>query len=766
MLYDYANLELASSTPNKLSIMTAYCTEKKLPLNFIKDLGVCENKNTLIIPYKDKNNVLIRNRHRSTGNFKHLWGPSLDRPIDLYGLWLMPNFADDFIILVEGESDTQTLLLNNFPCLGVPGASNFKAEWVEHISHFKKIYLFIEPDNGGQVFSKNVISTLASKSYTGDVFTFSFKNFKDPSEAWCSINNSLEFIDFINDHLSNAINIDLKTQKAKQINFSPILLKGLKNYDVTKNGVYRIERMNDGSEKYIPIISTPVVISARVKFLNSPIEQVEISYYKDSGWHQMTFNRSELFSTRTVIKLADVGINVSSNTAKSLIYYFEELQDYNKDILPIIHTVKHLGWHNNTFIPYGNSNFLLADEAELRYFGEGFTTKGHLEDNLTYMYSIINSHPLVRLYVMSSCASPFLKDLGQRIMCVYIWAQSRTGKTAALQLALSVWGDPRKLMKNFNATSCGIEETCNILKHLPLGLNERQQRLADKASQQLLENLIYMLAEGSGRSRSSKNGGVKVVTNWHNIILANGEVPLLAESCHDGARNRCVEINHSPFENESIAKDVYAEVCELHGTIGESIVKYILMSPNYLAMLDDIKKIIRSCEAILLDLFPNKNPTHLSFLSTVFAIDCTLSSSIFARPNIALDDQIILSMYKGVAELLPDTSEYDLITNFYNIVVDWLSSNHQHFVSTKSFPNNITMYGLIEYSNTHVNYYIYQDIFRTFCESKTVSYKQIIEGFATKGFIVTEKPSGKGRRTVRKTFNGRQQSFILVALPL
>lgn len=764
-LYDYTNLELPSSVPNRLSSMESYCLEKNLPLNLLKDMGITESKGTLIIPYKDKNNVLIRNRHRSNGNFKHLWGPSLDRPIDLYGLWLMTDFENDFLILVEGESDTHTLLLNNFPCLGVPGASSFKPEWVEHINHFKKIYLFVEPDKGGELFSKKIIGNLASKSYQGEVFTFSFKHFKDPNEAWCSINNRLEFIDFMNEHLANAVPIDLKTQKEKQITFSPIPLRGLKNYDVTKNGVYRIVK-DDDTEKYIPVITTPIVISGRVKLFNSPLEQVEISYFKDNRWHKMTCTRSELFNTRAVIKLADVGINVSSNNAKALVYYLEELQNCNKDNFPVLYTVKHLGWHGNSFIPYGDCNFLLADEDELKSIGEGFTTKGSFEDNLDYMYSIINTHPLVRLYVMASCASPFLKDLEQRIMCIYIWAQSRSGKTAALQLALSIWGDPRKLMKNFNATACGLEETCNILKHLPLGLNERQQRLNDKASQQLLENLIYMLAEGTGRSRSSKNGGIKATTQWHNIILANGEVPLLPENSHDGARNRCLEINDTPFEDEDTAKRVYSKVSELHGTLGEAIVKYFLMSPDYLLLVDDVKKIIKTCEANLLHEFPHKNPTHLSLLATIFAIDCTLSTSIFARPHMTLNADAILTIYKGIAPILPNVSDYDLVNNFYETVKDWLSSNYNHFSTTTSCPTHTTIYGLVENTSTHVNYYIYQDVFRTFCESKNISYKQIMEVFANKGFIATEKPNGKGRRTVRKTFNGMQQQFILFSLPL
>ena len=344
---------------------------------------------------------------------------------------------------------------------------------------------------------------------------------------------------------------------------------------------------------------------------------------------------------------------------------------------------------------------------------------------------------------MASCASPFIKDLGQRIMCVYIWAQSRSGKSAALQLALSVWGDPRKLMKNFNATSCGLEETCNILKHLPLGLNERQQRLNDKTSQQLLENLIYMLAEGTGRSRSSKNGGVKLSTNWHNIILANGEIPLLPENSHDGARNRCLEIHEAPFKDEAIAREVYSKVTQLHGTLGESIVKNLLMSPEYPLIVDYIKKIIKTCEDNFHQEFPNKNSTHLSFLATIFGIDCILSNSIFSCAHGSLNSDDIFTTYKNIARSLPNTSEYDMMDNFYLTVKDWLSSNQNYFATSATTPTHTIIYGLVEDTKSQINYYVYQDVFRTFCDSKQLNYKQIIDGFANKGFIATEKQIGR-----------------------
>ncbi len=59
-------------------------------------------------------------------------------------------------MLVEGESDAQTLWLHGIPALGVPGASNWKAEWSEHVEELEKIYAVVEPDKGGETFREKL----------------------------------------------------------------------------------------------------------------------------------------------------------------------------------------------------------------------------------------------------------------------------------------------------------------------------------------------------------------------------------------------------------------------------------------------------------------------------------------------------------------------------------------------------------------------------------------------------------------------------------
>lgn len=43
----------------------------------------------------------------------------------LYGLWRLKQYTDDYIVLVEGESDAQTLWYYGVQAIGVPRCKQF-----------------------------------------------------------------------------------------------------------------------------------------------------------------------------------------------------------------------------------------------------------------------------------------------------------------------------------------------------------------------------------------------------------------------------------------------------------------------------------------------------------------------------------------------------------------------------------------------------------------------------------------------------------------
>jgi hypothetical protein len=135
--------------------LSAYAAAKKLPVDALRSWGLGEitidRRPVLRIPYFDDNGevLAVRLRMALTGD-RFRWR-SGDRPT-LYGLdRLAAARADGYVVLVEGESDCHTLWSFGIPAIGIPGAGNWREDRdAPHLEGIAKIYVLIEPDQGGE----------------------------------------------------------------------------------------------------------------------------------------------------------------------------------------------------------------------------------------------------------------------------------------------------------------------------------------------------------------------------------------------------------------------------------------------------------------------------------------------------------------------------------------------------------------------------------------------------------------------------------------
>jgi hypothetical protein len=142
--------------------LTEYATAKRLPEDFLLDLGVAEVKRkgqrALEMPYLDTAGQVVAVRYRVSlsGDLRFVWRRGdKAKQNGLYGLWRLSKMRRrGFLILVEGESDTQTLWYHDFPALGIAGADNWNEEWAASLADFPTIYVVIEPDTGGDAMMR------------------------------------------------------------------------------------------------------------------------------------------------------------------------------------------------------------------------------------------------------------------------------------------------------------------------------------------------------------------------------------------------------------------------------------------------------------------------------------------------------------------------------------------------------------------------------------------------------------------------------------
>jgi putative DNA primase/helicase len=101
---------------------------------------------------------------------------------------------------------------------------------------------------------------------------------------------------------------------------------------------------------------------------------------------------------------------------------------------------------------------------------------------------------------------------------------------------------------------------------VPCGINERQ------AADRNVDQLVYMMGEGKGRTRGAKSGGLRHTAQWRTIALTNGEEPISRTSSAQGVRTRTIEVEAVPFDDESVAHNLYDAIDANHGHAGPAFV--------------------------------------------------------------------------------------------------------------------------------------------------------------------------------------------------
>jgi hypothetical protein len=137
-----------------------YAAYVGLPVEHLKALSLEQyyrlGKPAVRMPYLDEAGeevLLVRSRVSLTSKPK-----ILTRKGDkhrLYGLWKLEEAREaGYAVLVEGESDAQTLWFHGVPALGIPGANGWKAEWAPELKGIDRLYFVVEDEAGERCWRK------------------------------------------------------------------------------------------------------------------------------------------------------------------------------------------------------------------------------------------------------------------------------------------------------------------------------------------------------------------------------------------------------------------------------------------------------------------------------------------------------------------------------------------------------------------------------------------------------------------------------------
>ncbi|MCM1335650.1 MAG: DUF927 domain-containing protein [Bacteroides sp.] len=472
------------------------------------------------------------------------------------------------------------------------------------------------------------------------------------------------------------------------------------------------------------VCSHPILPVARLVNIDTGLEKIKVAFRREKGWRTAIFDRKTISTANKITDLSDLGIAVTSESAKGLVKYFSKLEELNGDLIPEIECVSRLGWIGDgdelRFSPYVDS-LVFDGEGDFRKAFESIGCRGDfgkwcdlIDENVRH------GHIISRVVFAASLASVLIKPLGGLPFFIHLWGESGNGKTVLASCAASVWANPElgSYIQSVSGTFVGKERYASFFNNLPFFMDEAQIVKDRKGC----DSEIYMLTEGVGKMRGSKTGGVSVTPTWKNSIIMTGEEPILTANSGGGASNRVIEVEcKSPLFRDP--KAVLRGVMSNYGFFGKVFILKLTKEG-----FDHPKKLYDDFYRELTDEYGITQKQALS-AALVLTADQLATEWLFAdTPSLTPAE---------IADFLKTKTEVSLNPRAYEYVCEFVASNQNKFMGSSEYSE---VWGIMDGDSV----YILKNKFNQICDEGGYSAQSLLSWLSDRRLI---------RRTDKKNYS-------------
>ena len=487
------------------------------------------------------------------------------------------------------------------------------------------------------------------------------------------------------------------------------------SWECRDNGIYRIN--SDGDMECA--CAHPIMPVRRLRNIDTGEERMELAYARGGRWKTIIVDKMTISTARAITSLSALGISVTSSTASTLVDYLNDLENRNYDTIPESKAISRLGYISEEgFSPYVE-NLVFDGDASFRNLYASVRSCGSFDAWIHTAQECRRGSVTARILLAASFAAPLLSIVGSLPFFVHLWGvDSGTGKTVGLMLAASVWGDPAlgSYVQTFNSTQVGQERTAAFLNHLPYCIDELQ---LTKDSRGRANYDVYQLAQGVGRARGRKNGGIDAAPTWSCCFLTTGESPIVSDSAGAGAVNRVIDIECTA--GSAVIKDgpkIANSLKQNYGFAGKA----------YISKLYECEGI----QAVVREIYSNYYKQLCQGDSTekqAMAAAAILTADYLATHWIFNDDGLGLTV-DDIRRFLASREAVSLGSRAYDYMCDWVATNINHF-NTDMSPAMGETYGTLD---NHIAYVI-PTVFRSALKEAGYSERAALSYLRSKKLI-------------------------------
>lgn len=407
------------------------------------------------------------------------------------------------------------------------------------------------------------------------------------------------------------------------------------HFHITQDGLYFVDEDKNGiSQKRF--ISSPVLVIAKTRDDSSNNWGVLLKWKDDNEVEHTQALSMELFQTdgadlRKALSYQGVMI-APDQRARNLFQCY--LMSYQTGQYALC--VDRVGWHDDVFVlPHKqirqSSSDLIVYQAN-NALDNRYQSKGTLEQWRSNVAQLAENHSLLAFSLCTAFAGQLLDPLNQQGGGFHIKGSSSKGKSTALNLASSVWGNPKQFYRTWRATGNALENTAYMHNDGFLVLDE----IGEIANPKELGNVVYMLANGLGKGRMTKQITAKPMHQWKVIFLSSGEKSLKDIMTEQGQKTKLgqeirladIDIDQSEygiFDSVDFAEDGAKQAIELskhmadcYGVAGIAWLEYL--TSNKGKRMDEARELLEQYRQALT---MNQSQGHIVRVANYFALVAT-----------------------------------------------------------------------------------------------------------------------------------------------
>jgi uncharacterized protein (DUF927 family) len=212
--------------------------------------------------------------------------------------------------------------------------------------------------------------------------------------------------------------------------------------------------------------------------------------------------------------------------------------------------VDRLGWHGAVYVTPAES---IGERTERVVFQNSqaiepaYSVAGTADDWRDSVARLAQGNSRLVFTLSVAFAGPLANVTGEDSGGFHIRGGSSIGKSTALKVAASVWGDPVAYPRLWRATANGLEGLAALHNDGLLILDELSQIDPKDAGE-----AAYLLANGQGKTRAARSGTARQAASWRLLFLSAGEESLSALMARSGRKvNAGQEIRLADIEADA-----------------------------------------------------------------------------------------------------------------------------------------------------------------------------------------------------------------------